>query len=80
MAPGVGHCSGGPGPQPRQPFDALVNWVEQGRAPETLPAVRRDETGAVTRSRPLCQYPLVARYTGKGSTDQAESFECRASP
>jgi hypothetical protein len=80
MAPGVGHCAGGPGPQPRQPFDALVNWVEHGRAPETLPAVRRDDTGAVTRSRPLCQYPLVARYRGKGSTDQAESFECRASP
>jgi hypothetical protein len=45
----------------------------------TLQAVRRDQTGAITRSRPLCQYPLVARYKGQGSTDQAASFECRSS-
>ena len=31
---------------------------------------------AVTRSRPLCQYPLVARYRGTGSTDDARSFTC----
>ena len=30
MAPGVGHCAGGPGPQPRQPFDSLISWVELG--------------------------------------------------
>jgi hypothetical protein len=79
MAPGVGHCSGGTGPAPRNPFDALVAWVEQNRAPETLEAVRRDATGRVVRSRPLCQYPLVARYKGGGSTDEMSSFECRAS-
>ncbi|HEY6616748.1 MAG TPA: tannase/feruloyl esterase family alpha/beta hydrolase [Vicinamibacterales bacterium] len=78
MAPGVGHCSGGTGPAPRQPFDSLVAWVEQGEAPETLTAVRRDETGKVVRSRPLCAYPLVARYKGHGSTDEASSFECKA--
>jgi feruloyl esterase len=79
MAPGVGHCSGGTGPAPHNPFDALVTWVEQGTPPETLPATRRDDTGKTIRSRPLCQYPLVARYKGKGSTDEASSFECRAS-
>jgi hypothetical protein len=47
MAPGVGHCSGGMGPAPRNPLDALVAWVEQGRAPETLGAFRRDESGKV---------------------------------
>jgi feruloyl esterase len=78
MAPGVGHCSGGTGPAPRDLLEALVAWVEQDRAPETLSAVRRDETGKVVRSRPLCQYPLVARYKGQGSTDEASSFECRA--
>jgi feruloyl esterase len=40
--------------------------------------MRRDASGAVVRSRPLCQYPLVARYKGKGSTDEAASFECKA--
>jgi len=79
MAPGVGHCGGGTGPAPRNPFDSLVAWVEQGDAPETLGAVRRDEGGKIVRSRPLCQYPLVARYKGRGSTDDASSFECKAS-
>ena len=78
MAPGVGHCSGGTGPAPRNPLDALLAWVEQDRAPEVLDAVRRDESGKVVRSRPLCQYPLVARYKGQGSTDEASSFSCKA--
>jgi hypothetical protein len=77
LAPGVGHCGGGAGPAPSGQFEAVVKWVEEGQAPDTLTAVRRDNTGAVTRSRPLCQYPLVARYKGSGSTDEAGSFECR---
>jgi len=78
LAPGVGHCGGGPGPQPTGVLDALVSWVEGGKAPETLTATRRDQTGAVTRSRPLCQYPLVAKYRGTGSTDDARNFVCSA--
>jgi feruloyl esterase len=51
-------------------------WVEDGKAPETLTAIKRDQSGAVTRSRPLCQYPLVAKYKGTGSTDDAANFVC----
>jgi Tannase and feruloyl esterase len=76
LAPGVAHCGGGTGPQPTGVLDALLAWVEDGRAPETLTAVKRDQAGAVTRSRPLCQYPLVAKYKGSGSTDDAASFVC----
>jgi feruloyl esterase len=76
LAPGVGHCSGGTGPAPSGQFEAVIRWVEDGVAPETLNAVRRDQTGTVTRTRPLCQYPLVARYRGTGSTDEAASFTC----
>jgi feruloyl esterase len=76
MAPGVGHCAGGVGPQPYGLLDALLAWVENGKAPEALPAARRDQTGAVTRSRPLCQFPQVARYKGSGSTDDAANFVC----
>lgn len=76
LAPGVSHCAGGPGPQPTGVFDALVTWVEDGKAPETLTATRRDQSGAVTRSRPLCPYPLVAKYKGSGSTDDAANFTC----
>jgi hypothetical protein len=79
LAPGVGHCGGGPGPAPGNLFEAVVRWVEEGVAPETLTAIRRDQTGAVIRSRPLCRYPLGARYSGKGSTDDAVSFTCAAS-
>jgi len=69
---------GAPGPQPTGALDALLSWVEEHRPPDTLTAVRRDQTGAITRSRPLCQYPLVARYRGTGSTDDARNFTCSA--
>jgi hypothetical protein len=78
LAPGVAHCAGGPGPAPTGVLDAVIAWVEDGKAPETLTAVRRDQTGAVVRSRPLCQYPLVAKYKGTGSTDDAANFVCSA--
>jgi len=77
LAPGVGHCGGGPGPQPDGQFDAVVRWVEEGKAPEALNAVRRGPNG-VTRTRPLCQFPMVARYKGTGSTDDAANFACAA--
>jgi feruloyl esterase len=76
LAPGVAHCRGGAGPAPTGVLDALLTWVEEGTAPDTLTATERDQTGGVTRSRPLCQYPLVARYTGSGSTDDAANFVC----
>ncbi len=78
LAPGVAHCAGGAGPAPTGVLDALLKWVEDGKTPETLTATRRDATGAVTRSRPLCQYPLVAKYKGTGSTDEAANFVCSA--
>jgi hypothetical protein len=76
LAPGVGHCAGGAGPTPYGQLDALLSWVEEGKAPQTLAAARRDQAGAITRSRPLCQYPLVAKYKGTGSTDDAANFVC----
>src|SRR5262252_9942392 len=76
LAPGVAHCGGGAGPAPSGQLEALLAWVEDGKAPETLSATRRDQAGAVTRSRPLCRYPLVAKYKGAGSTDDAANFVC----
>ena len=74
-APGVGHCGGGSGPQPQNLFGALVNWVENGVAPETILATTT-AGGVVTRSRPLCPYPQTAIYNGSGSSDDAASFHC----
>ena len=76
LAPGVGHCGGGAGPAPTGQMEALVVWVENGKAPETLPASRPGPAGTTPRTRPLCQYPLVAKYKGTGSTDDAANFTC----
>lgn len=73
--PGVGHCSGGVGPQPQNLFGALVNWVENGVAPDSILA-QNTSGGVVTRTRPLCPYPQTAVYNGTGSTDDAANFHC----
>jgi feruloyl esterase len=80
FAPGVAHCAGGPGPQPDNPLNQLVHWVEHSKAPRSLNGVIRDpRTGAVTQTRPICMYPNVAVYNGHGPTTQASSFACRRS-
>jgi len=72
-APGVAHCGGGVGPQPVDLFGALVNWVENGVAPDSI----LSQGGAVaTRTRPLCPWPTTAIYNGTGSTDDAKNFHC----
>jgi feruloyl esterase len=75
MVPGMGHCSGGPGPDRFDALSALENWVENGIAPESITASKTVE-GEVTRSRPLCVYPEVATYSGRGSTDHEVNFYC----
>jgi hypothetical protein len=74
MAPGVGHCAGGNGPQPQRPFDAVVNWVEKGIAPDRIMASK--QAAGVTQTRPLCPYPAQARWNGSGSSDDAANFSC----
>jgi hypothetical protein len=76
MAPGVGHCGGGAGPNQFDMFAALVAWVEDGTAPDRITATRV-EGGAVARTRPLCAYPCVARYDGTGDPNTAASFKCK---
>jgi feruloyl esterase len=76
MAPGMGHCGGGEGPNEFDMLGALEQWVEGGRAPDSIVASHRTQ-GAVDRTRPLCPYPQVAKYTGAGSIDAAGNFECR---
>ncbi len=73
--PGMGHCGGGPGPGTFDGLGALARWVETGAGPDRLIA-SKVVNGVVERTRPLCPYPQVARYTGGGSTDEAENFRC----
>nr|QRD81056.1 lipolytic protein [uncultured bacterium] len=77
MVPGMAHCAGGVGPDQNDAVTAIIDWVEQGVAPDVLIA-KKIVNGETVRSRPLCPYPQVARYRGEGSIDDAASFECRA--
>ncbi len=77
MAPGMGHCGGGEGPNTFDMVSALEQWVEHGHAPDRIVA-SHSTTGVVDRTRPLCPYPQVAVYHGTGSTDEAANFVCKA--
>jgi feruloyl esterase len=76
MMPGTNHCAGGEGPNTFDRMKVIEQWVEQGVAPDRITASHATN-GVVDRTRPLCAYPQVARYTGTGSTDDAASFVCR---
>ena len=87
--PGMNHCSGGPAADQFDLLTPLVQWVEQGVAPQAVPASVRGAGHAgganaelpkdwsASRTRPLCAYPTVARYAGSGSLEDAASFSCR---
>ena len=77
MVPGMGHCSGGEGPDTFDMVSALDAWVEKGTLPQSIEA-SKITAGKVTRTRPLCPYPQVARYKGTGSIDEAANFVCVA--
>ena len=75
MVPGMAHCGGGVGPDQNDAVSAVIDWVEKKTAPDVIVA-KKITNGQVTRSRPLCPYPQVARYQGQGSVDDAASFSC----
>ena len=82
LAPGMGHCGGGPGPNNWDKLAPLVDWVENGVAPESLTATHSTD-GSVDNERLLCTFPQQARYTGPtgGENDSdnwvAENFSCQ---
>lgn len=59
---------------------ALVDWVEEGKAVESVVAttwtVSNDSDTGVLRQRPLCPYPEKAIYHGEGDADDASSWHC----
>jgi feruloyl esterase len=76
MVPGMIECNGGPGTDTFDMLSAMRHWVENGQAPNEVTA-SRVEHGKVVRTRPLCPYPQVATYLGRGSTDEARNFACK---
>lgn len=74
--PGGYHCQGGYIPYDEDFLGAVVQWVEQGRAPDAVLAVARLEDGTLRR-RPLYAYPTATRYNG-GDVNDAASFSPQA--
>jgi len=77
MAPGMAHCGGGIGPDRHDSMTAIIDWVEKGKAPDSMIASKVVDK-QVVRTRPLCPYPQVARHSGQGSIDDAANFRCTA--
>lgn len=59
MAPGLAHCWYQTGPYPTTMFDAMVNWVEKGVAPDSLPAVTLPDSKGKIIKKKLCPYPTA---------------------
>lgn len=89
MVPGMLHCSGGPGPWQADYVDPIVQWTEQGIAPERIVASHPGEAVALPHlnpsrppepsrafTRPLCVYPKLGLYRGEGDPDDESSFRC----
>jgi tannase/feruloyl esterase len=76
MAPGMGVCGGGDGPNTFDALGAMEQWVEHKKAPDQIIASHSTD-GKADRTRPLCPYPQVAKYKGSGSIDDAANFACR---
>lgn len=89
IVPGMNHCRGGPATEQFDMLGALVDWVENGHAPERVIAKARGAGSNLVnpevpanwspaRTRPLCPYPQVARYAGRGDPESAANFACSA--
>lgn len=86
--PGMGHCRGGQSTDQFDMLTPLVAWVERGEKPQQVIATARGEgnlggvneelpaSWSATRTRPLCPYPEVATYSGKGDVENANGFLC----
>ena len=77
MVPGMGHCQGGPGADQVNWMGALERWRESGKAPDRIEAAHV-AGNRVEMTRPLCPYPQIAKYSGIGSTNDAQNFSCVA--
>ncbi len=87
LVPGMGHCSGGPGPWAIDLVGALDRWVGEDAAPRALlghrvrpdwprpsfPLVPTDPALILGR-QPLYPYPSWPRYTGRGSPGDPRSY------
>lgn len=73
LVPGSLHCGGGPGPWTIDTLPALEQWVENGRAPKSIPGFAPDSN----TTQPICAYPKQARLISSSADPAvAESYKC----
>ena len=75
MVPGMGHCSGGAGPNQIDWVSALDTWRDKGQTPASILGTGTNAGTPLTR--PICAHPQVATYKGSGDTNDAASFVCK---
>ena len=80
MVPGMAHCRSGPGPGMWDRLAPMVEWVENGAAPDSL-TVQHLTDGVVDNERILCPHPQRAVYVGAGDPNDpanwiADNFMC----
>lgn len=73
LVPGMGHCQGGTTVDSFDMLSAIVDWVENDQAPDSVRATGQSMPGV---SRPLCPWPEYPRYNGSGDPDNADNFSC----
>lgn len=74
MVPGMGHCSGGPGPETFDTISVIEEWREDGNTPQFIMAENPDSG----LERPLCPYPQEPVYDGSGDLKEAANWSCKA--
>ena len=90
MVPGMTHCRGGPGAWQTDYVTPLIEWRENGRAPERIVGAQTGNNPAMAHlapngasqassafSRPQCVYPKLAHYDGSGDEANAINYVCR---
>ncbi len=79
VVPGMNHCGGGPATDKFDMLPQLTAWVEHGTAPDSViaSAANPGYFNATARTRPLCPYPMQARYKGNGDVNDAANFTCQ---
>ncbi len=69
LVPGAAHCSPSTtqpnGPFPNATLGVLIDWVENGNKPVTLPAVVSDDS-EFDGAQPLCAFPLRPMWNNEG--------------
>jgi feruloyl esterase len=86
LVPNMGHCGGNASTDHFDMLTPMVNWIENGIAPNTVVATGVNFSSTLgnltglptTRSRPLCPYPQTLRYTGPagGDISVAANYSC----